>query len=212
MIQRECPNSEIEYRQRGVIRPYLRTIYFRNRTDWHYDKIPNQIIINGSVRCRGYQGIVSSNNILTLPYNIQLFKNLHYEHRICQSSLIIRNYSAFALHIHLTCWSIDTLRLNTYAFANICNESLECVSNYRVQDGLWDCGEGEDHFYDLQPTVNVCSLHMRRHRLTCENKCLLIQRLGDDIPHCNNNFDEFFSEKVKHLVHSTVINVVIKHV
>jgi hypothetical protein len=60
-----------------------------------------------------------------------------------------------------------------------------------MQDGLWDCGEGEDHLYYLQPTEKFCSPHTRRHRLMCENKCLLIQRLGDDISHCNNSFDEF---------------------
>lgn len=197
MIQRECPMPEIEYPRGGAIRPYIRTIYFRNRTDWHVDKTPDRLIFNGSIRCRGYQATSSSIYTTYLPYgrdfpnSLLELTNGEFETQFCTAQFVIRNRSVAAPQIHPTCWSTDDLRLNSYAFADICNNTHRCVSNYRAHDGLADCYHHQDNTYDTQLTAVFCPPHIRKHRLTCGYKCLAIFRLGDGMSNCYDDFDEF---------------------
>ncbi len=197
-IQDSCPSPEIVYPRRSVIRPYIHSIYFRNRTDWRLDKTPDIFIIAGSVRCRGYQATtppgfgILINYGLQMQYNFHLMERCRFEYRLCQSEIAVRNESISAPHIHPTCWATDAIRLNKYAFNDICIESRECVSNYRAQDGFWDCGEGEDHTYGWQPANISCPPHIRKHRLICDDKCLVVKRMGDGLSHCSNHYDEFF--------------------
>jgi hypothetical protein len=197
MIQRECPMREIEYPRRGVIRPYIRTIYFRNRTDWYVDKTPDLLIFNGSVRCRGFQASSSPIYTVHLLYGRNFQNNLgellegSFETLFCNFQLVIRNNSVAAPQIHPTCWSTDDLRLNSYSFADICNNSHKCVSNYRAHDGLADCADHQDNTYDTQLTAVFCPSHIRTYRLSCGYKCLSIIRMGDGVSNCYNDFDEF---------------------
>lgn len=198
LIRSICPTPEIEYPRRNFLRPYIHAIYFRNRTDWRVDKTPDVFTIHGSVRCRGYQASIPISNRLELPYglnipfNLDLMIRTQFEYYICQSSLAVRNESLTALHTHTTCWSTDDLRLNKYAFNDICNKSRDCISDYRAQDGFWDCGEGEDDTYGWQPVTISCPPHLRKYRLMCNDKCLLVKRIGDGLSHCSNHYDEFF--------------------
>ncbi|CAF3686684.1 unnamed protein product [Rotaria socialis] len=67
----------------------------------------------------------------------------------------------------------------------------ECISNYRIRDGDFNCMDGDDELRQLDKTY--CTGNVGRHRFQCfnnEHKCLPLQKLGSGMSDCSNGYDE----------------------
>ncbi len=91
------------------------------------------------------------------------------------------------------CWN-DSLTFNGRSYAvnpDICMEGGECISQYRIRDGSFDCYQGEDE--ELLLKENYCTGNVGRHRFQYfndEHKCLTLKDLGSGTVECSNNYDE----------------------
>lgn len=164
-----------------LIRPYLWT-YF----DWeNLSPVPQFIVINGSIRCRGYRASAFDEEI-TLELNMVLFNRLDY--LLCQSE---HRDSLSALQYDAACWNTSfTFDGQPYGFYDICDETRECISQYRILNQFNDCPFADDEFALIER--DLCS-NIREQRFRCSEdqySCLTVQTLGDENNHCRNNFDE----------------------
>jgi hypothetical protein len=130
-------SSMIQYPNGAITAPYVFSFYNPER-DW-FQQIPDSIVINGTLKCRGY--IVNQYKIL--EYSSQL--NLHeLEATLCASksnrSVLSNNgYDVFCYN------DSRTFNNRSYHFIDVCKESKECISAYRINDGIYrDCADFED--------------------------------------------------------------------
>ncbi|CAF3891152.1 unnamed protein product [Rotaria sp. Silwood1] len=165
----------------ALIRPYLSTLY-----DWqHLDLTPTLFILNGSIKCRGYRAF-AFNKQIPLTLNMVRFNRLDY--LLCLSN----NTDLFSvIQYDKSCWK-NSLTFNgqPYAFYDICKETRECISQYRISNQFIDCPYMDDE--SIRVEQDLCS-NIREHRFRCSEdqySCLTIQTLGDESSHCDNYFDE----------------------
>ena len=187
--QNLCSSSMIQYPNRAIIAPYVVSLYNTTR-DWSH-KRPDSMKINGTIKCRGYllqhQAAISYRTIYDLN---------KLEVQFCQSETDIsisinRGYDKFCYN------DSRTFNNRSYNFIDICADSHQCISAYRIHDGNVDCVNEEDESEDAEEFLISCS-NIRRHRFRCSDvqpTCLLVNKIGDWKSDCKNFHDEWWIEK-----------------
>lgn len=181
------------YPQGSLIRPYIKTYY-----DWTGDfrnKVPYLILLNGNVKCRGYQGNFRlSQEPVSVTLSIEWVLVPSWDSFVCSSSSINRNSNS-SIKYDDDCWK-DSLTFNGHPYAVvpvICPSYRLCISQYRVNDGFSDCWNNEDESV-LTRNKDSCS-RVRKYRFQCspdQPTCFMASKLGDGVSQCSNNYDEYF--------------------
>jgi hypothetical protein len=86
-----------------------------------------------------------------------------------------------------------TFNNHSYHFIDVCKESKECISAYRIKDGYENCAYSEDEEISDQ-FPKTCS-NIQRYRFRCSNEepsCLFVNNLGDEFIDCRNARDEWW--------------------
>jgi hypothetical protein len=181
-----CRSFLIQYPNGAIIGPYAFSVY-GSRRDWS-DRTPDRIDLDGTVKCRGY---MIEQHVFWIYTNPFVFPSIEMELCVFQSdeSVLFDNngYDEF-------CYSNSrTFNNRPYHFIDVCEDSKECISAYRIGDGHYDCEISDDETLSVQSS-NACS-NMQHHRLRCSNEepsCLLVIVLGDEQTHCKNARDEWW--------------------
>jgi hypothetical protein len=180
----------VAYPPDGLINPNVLILY--NYTKPMDNPDYDFFYLFGNRRCRGYlyqtvhlTPVFSDINVIAYSRisNILCIDNDYYGDRNLSSSYQNNKF----------CWN-DSLTFNGRPYAvnpNICIIAGECISKYRIRDGLPDCLGIHDEKLDLDK--NDCPKNVGRHRFQCfndERKCLTLDRLGTGISDCLNSYDE----------------------
>lgn len=197
----------IEYPPHGFYRPFLSTFYTLRNILSSVDRSPSSYIVNGSIKCRGYQGITLDREIeLDIGFDgvLEEFDDIllniavypaGFESLFCLHENIYRNETHHAPKFDELCWSETTKTFATnksFNFRNICPKNAQCVSSYRVNDGSIDCYHNQDE--DVYNYTDSCT-NIRKYRLQCSSTeqpmCLALEHVGTKYFDCKNHYDEF---------------------
>ena len=188
-----CPNPQwIQFPSAGVIRPYLLTYYVAQEN--YHDKTPTHFVFSGNIKCRGYhaQASITMNITSAMDPLVAYFFLNHYDLYLCSNPLIQRNISSVIKYFHTDCWNSSRTFSNLpYHFIDICSFSKQCISSYRIRDGMVDCPNAQDE--NLNISGSSCA-KIQRHRYQCspiEQKCLIPRALGDSKVDCTNKYDQY---------------------
>ena len=178
------------YPQGRLIRPYIYTYYVA--TSDYQDKIPQLMDVSGHIRCRGYHGYVPSSANYRLLVLLETVIAFRFDSYVCASNKTLR-YPNSIVKYDEYCWNNSfTFGGHRYAVVDVCKETLRCFSQYRINDGLGDCIDGEDE-RKFDNDEDRCA-GVRRHRLQCskeERTCLPSFRLGSKQSQCSNHYDTY---------------------
>ena len=120
-----CRLPLIPYPRGPVVTPY--TFFFVNRTrDWQ-NRLPDWMLINGTVRCRNSLVNVSK----WIPFDINLNVRQMIEEHFCRSSLSMNFSSDQPCH-------------HSNQSTDRCDEWNRCFSRTRINDGWKNCLNGRD--------------------------------------------------------------------
>ncbi|CAF1304292.1 unnamed protein product, partial [Didymodactylos carnosus] len=180
----------IMYPQQKVFQPFIFRIYLRDR-DWSSEnKKADYLFLNGSIKCYGYE-IYTTGVTVALTADNRM-NPLFAESIFCKlSNNTIRNYSSNASKYDLYCWNNSKTYSNNlpYPVSHDFTCKDQCFSKYRVRDGNRDCFSSSEEGSSI---LGSCS-SIQRYRFQCshqEHSCLIIDKIGDDIQQCSNNYDE----------------------
>ena len=185
-------NSSYLYPVGAVIRPYIQMYYNpRTRKQWT-DPTPDEFKVLGSIKCRGFQ--VWTEEPMKLNYDASMIRYPFTDYILCNMDGLQRN-NLSQFQYSETCWNYSrTFHGQSYAVHDVCRNSGECISQYRIGDGIRDCGyhynDNDEYIIDAQDRCQK----LRKHRFRCsenEPSCLIVQCLGDGKATCTNNNDEF---------------------
>ena len=188
-LNNSCSSSMIRYPNGGIIARYT-FIFYNNGRDWSR-RIPDSIIINGTLKCRGY--MIELNTILEYPSPFGFNNDLkQLETTLCasKSNISVLSNPGYDEFCHN---ESRTFNNHSYNFIDVCTKSRECISAYRIKDGYRDCTYTEDEKVNTQ-FPNSCS-NIQRHRFRCskeEPSCLFARHLGDEYNECKNAHDEWW--------------------
>ena len=180
-----CSSSNIQYPNGAIVAPYIFFIYYDTR-DW-WGKTSDYIILNATIKCRGY--IIDRHTIMPYLSKINL-KDI--EASLCNS--VSNSSMLFDVGYDLHCHNNSrTFNNHTYYFVDVCEQSKECISAYRINDGYKNCADEMDE-QQSHLVLTLCSKY-RRYRFRCsidEPTCLTVTHLGNLSPDCKNNYDEWW--------------------
>lgn len=185
LIKKHCL-STIEYPEGRLLTPYL-TAHYSSDRQWSGRKQPNFYTMSGSIRCRGYHARININKSV-LVTNIADRRNIQLEDLFCTHPFTLKDIDG--VQYHSSCYAniSHTLGRNlSYGFFDVCQQ---CISQYRINDGIQDCVNNED---EKPQQTTTCSDRVRHHRYQCSgttDTCLMIKFLGDSLVHCNQSDDE----------------------
>ena len=182
------PEKVIMYPRMGLINANM-LIYFNytlRRPTIAYVKL------FGDIKCRGYHYRVYP---LIFQVTLDIISISNANNILCTINDPKVGYRNFLspLKIHEFCWN-DSVTFNGKPYAvdpMICANHHECISQYRIRDGYYDCYDGHDEV--LVSNKNYCTGYVGKHRFQCFNqqhKCLPMIRLGTGYADCINRFDE----------------------
>ena len=160
-----CPDPQmIQFPKAGLIRPYIVTFYAA-QTDYD-DKTPADFILSGSVRCLGYRAEAFNNtkNGIKIVYNWGFMTNNFKDYHFCSTNLSERNASSLVKFYPSNCWNDSRTFSNIPYKTFVCPRSQQCISQYRVLNGMWDCSMRDDE--GLNFFISPCA-NMSRHRFRC---------------------------------------------
>ena len=174
-MPRKCLSANIFYPDRAVLAPYLFT-YFD--LDFYTAGLTAvSLRVNGTILCRGNLFEIDSDVMFIGDYERERF-----EIEQC-STLLLNNQSQTCFH------HSRTFNNRSYYFIDICQQSRECISAYRIRDGFANCIDELD-----EQTNQVTCSNMKTHRFTCsvnnDSTCLMINTLGNIDLNCQNKYDE----------------------
>ena len=188
-----CDNKQyIQFPQSGLVRPYIHTFY--KVKDDYRDKKPDEFVLHGSLKCRGYRGQVpeNSNKTLVLLSLTALILINQKDFRFCTHRDIEKNTSSLVYSFPANCWNDSrTFSSLSYNIANVCLKWDECISTYRIKDGEIDCIEKLDEVVHL--STSPC-MKIQRHRFQCsptEFSCFIPKNLVSRASDCTNKFDQY---------------------
>ncbi|CAF1302584.1 unnamed protein product, partial [Adineta steineri] len=187
-----CPNPQwIQYPNMGLIRPYVLTYYIAQES--YSDKTPAYFVFSGTIQCRGYRAVASTNMNITIlsnhvpQYILSPYKDFYF----CLNALIEKNTSVSIKYFPVTCWNDSRTFLNhSYNYIDICPNFQQCISAYRINDGDIDCPHGEDEKVEI--ATSPCA-KIQRHRFQCsplQKTCFPVRVLGTG-ERCTNKFDQY---------------------
>ncbi|CAF1121422.1 unnamed protein product [Rotaria sordida] len=184
-LNKVCPSVNIQYPNGGIIAPYIRHFYNVTR-NWK-EKLSDLMMFNATIKCRGYM-IYQYTTVL--PY-LSEFDLRDFEVFLCSNSSIssiipVNGYDKYCYN------DSRTFNNHSYNFIDICKYSMECISAYRIGDGIVNC---QDQMDENQSEINISETcqNIQRHRFRCspeESSCLHVNNLGDFDSNCNNSYDE----------------------
>ena len=178
-----CNSSIVQYPIGAIAAPYAFN-YYKITRDWS-DGDPDHIELHGTIKCRGY--MTEQRMILKYPSSLSLHE---FEATLCalemnNNDMGKNGYDEFCFN------NSRTFSHRPYHFIDTCNQSKECISAYRINDGNEDCFDEEDE-QKQYIFPNTCS-NIQQYRFRCSHEqttCLHISKLGDKKSNCHNNRDE----------------------
>ncbi|CAF0966233.1 unnamed protein product [Adineta steineri] len=205
-IERDCPCDHMNciqvmktvcvddasyfYPRGGLIRPYVFMRYQWKR-DWKDEKAPDFFVMNGSIKCREYQGYIDFKNNFSV--SDQFTRWNRFEYYFCLDAR--KNFNS-SIQYDVSClFNSRAFNGHLYAFLDICEKWGPGISQYRIMDQTWDCGNAAD---EQVPITNITlnkapCWKLRKHRFLCSEEqytCMHAGDLGDQAHFCKNNFDE----------------------
>ena len=182
-----CSCNIAQYPQRQILAPYAST-WYNVKKNWT-QRVPDHIMLNGTIKCRGYM----INAATWIPYQPGL-RLSSLENSLCMpkpiGTVLPRDgYDQYCYN------GSQTFNNRSYNFYDVCVNSKECNSGYRIRDGSKDC---HDEF-DEEPTSvvsNTCA-NVQRHRFRCSAQqpaCLLVSALNNLFDHCQPSANDFLVE------------------
>lgn len=176
-----CNSTKIQYPIGAIFAPYASSFY--NIPNDQLGQISDSVLLNGTIKCRGYMAESLALKGLDLSLNM--------EYRICSEGL---SSSANKVGYDRSCHNGSrTFNNRSYHFIDVCHESRECISAYRINDVYPNCARGGDE-ERIDLAWKSCS-DVEGHRLRCSNEqplCLPVFLLGQQGPQCKNSHDEFW--------------------
>ncbi|CAF0816639.1 unnamed protein product [Adineta ricciae] len=178
-----CLDAHIRYPDGSIVGPFLIFIYEKTR-DWTVSR-PDLMQINATIKCRGYMVHYETTQKYAKDFNFRQF-----EDEACQKGkkLVISSKSGYDINCYR---NSRTFNHQSYNFVDVCQQSRECISTYRIQDGFANCLDGNDE-KQTKGTFNTCS-GLQHHRFRCstnQSTCLSPLSLGNLDVDCDNRFDE----------------------
>lgn len=178
-----CPDGPIFYPNGALIAPY--TFVFYNRSHGRDIYVPDFISLHGTIKCREY--MISINAVQR--YSTELNQR-DIEVSLCQnlsknSLLSNAGYDKFCHN------DSRTFNNHSYHFVDICESSRECISAYRIRDGIRNCLDKKDEVHS--EIISKMCTNVKRHRFRCsvdQPTCLGVSNLGNLVSNCRNNYDE----------------------
>ena len=171
-----CRLSLIPYPRRPVVTPYVFSFFNRTR-DWQ-NRLPDWMLINGTVRCRSSLVNVSK----WIPFDINLNVRQMIEEHFCRSSLSM-NFSS------------DQPCQHSNQSTDRCDEWNRCFSRTRINDGWKNCLNGRDEGEEREMEIEKSCARVRPHRFRCSAErpiCLSVRAMGNLFDQCRNGRDELW--------------------
>jgi len=166
-----CSNETIEYPEKPIFAPYVRTFYNLSRIDNSFE--PTSILFNGTIRCIDSQTISHSNPV---HINWLIYSESYPKHILFCHFFNRRDPS-------------DDCSPDKKPLAFYCPDSMECISKHRLRDKQEDCRYSEDEFIGYE------CFNKKQHRLRCfkdsSSLCLSPSYLGNIAMECSNHDDEY---------------------
>lgn len=199
MMRHVCSNVDqlIVYPPKGLISASI-LIYYNFRM---YEKTSNfySFFLIDNIKCRGYLGRLKGELNLELTVRIDLkhiVPNPLMNQLICHINdpLIEQDFSSSFQHDKL-CWN-GSLTFNGRLYGvhpDLCVNTGQCISQYRIHDGTEECPSGHDEKIILKESL--CTGNVGKHHFQCyknEQKCLPLEELGTGISQCSNGYDESY--------------------
>ena len=182
-IDHLCSSESIQYPLGAIIAPYI--FYYYSNIESRQFSVPDRMVINGTIKCRGY---------LVHYYEERSFfngyKSIDWEHLLCNGNKSNARHSEGGYDPF--CYNNSkTFNNQPYRVYDVCTESKECISAYRIHDGYRNCAtKSDENQTELIPTL--CS-NLHRYRFACFHQdpmCLTVNSLGNTFLDCRNNYDE----------------------
>ncbi|CAF1470016.1 unnamed protein product [Adineta ricciae] len=193
-IRSYCQLSFVQYPAGAILSPY--TYYVYSIEQWSLeddDIIDYLIILNATIKCREYLVHYYTNISDSIGESLHSWEAFICTTQAANSLVLGDGYDQF-------CYTNSrTFTNQSYNIIDVCNYTKECISAYRIADGLADCVDRLDEAESNRDLVlNICS-RMQRYRFRCsseQSSCLSILVLNNYIPDCNNNHDEILPVKL----------------
>ncbi|CAF1680163.1 unnamed protein product, partial [Adineta ricciae] len=162
----------------------------------------------------GYQATLSVNKSVIISNNAQL-DWVSWEAQFCERA--DPYVSPFASQYDYNCWSSSgrTFTGQSYHFYNILPPTMQCISAYRLLDGITDAFDSLDEHRDIANYLgdkNLCE-NQKQFRLRCSNEfptCIQVSKVGDAMINCPNFLDESITihdiTKETLLIHNLLCN------
>ena len=182
-----CSCNIAQYPHGGILAPYALT-WYDVKKNWT-QRVPDNIVLNGTIKCRGYM----INAVTWLSYQPGLRLG-SLENSLCipkpiGTVLSSNGYDQFCHN------GSRTFNNRSYNFYDICQNSKECISAYRIRDASEDCHDGLDEV--TTSIVSTTCSNAERHRFRCtdtKRTCLLVSALNNLVVHCLPSANDFLVE------------------
>jgi hypothetical protein len=194
MMMNVCPSvgkNFILYPPEGLINPNV-FIYY-DYTQATENSNFQYFFLFKNIRCRGFffQAI---QGLTMVPHVTHILIPI-INHALCANVNPVVGYRNFSspLQKDKFCWNNSfTFNGRPYAVSpDICNDTEECISQYRIHDGMQNCLNIQDE--EMSVEKNYCIGNVGRHRFQCFNdqhKYLPLDQLNSMISECSNSYDE----------------------
>ena len=193
MMMNVCstPDHLIIYPREGLLNSNIYVMY--NYSHSMEDPTPQFMVFSGGIKCRGFYFQMKDISVAPIDINLINYPNLN--NVMCafddptdgdRDFLSSQQNDKF-------CWN-DSLTFSGRPYAvylDMCTYSGECISQYRIRDGFWDCYDNQDEKMPIKN--NYCTGNVGRQRFQCFNneyKCFPLLMLGSGYADCSNDYDE----------------------
>jgi len=187
-----CP-SVLIYPPKGLINPNVLFYYNFNRSE--ESPTVGGVLFVGSHRCRGYE--ININESIGVPYSLGSIMYSRVNNILCtlnEHSVGYKNYFSILQYDKFCYNNSRTFNGRPYAVnPDICHTAGECISQYRIHDGVVNCFDEDDELRNIDK--DYCTGNVGQHRFQCfnnEHKCLPLTELGTRRNHCSNSYDEMW--------------------
>ncbi|CAF4500811.1 unnamed protein product, partial [Rotaria sp. Silwood2] len=184
-LQDLCFYERIQYPKGAIITPY--TFYYYDIQYLSHRAQSPVLYLNGTIKCRGFSIKMNSRYVYHRPE----LRSRRIEYSLCDDDnspwhiLRINNVS-YNANCHN---NSKTFNNNLYKLIDICKKSKECISVYRINDGIENCLDGSDE----NIKYNLSNVNHYRFQCSFDEKTYLnVISIGDSIQNCLNNFDELW--------------------
>ena len=151
------------------------------------------VFLYGNMKCRGYQ--LTTKITLRISFHSDVLLNSRFNHELCTGRLpvVARRDTSSPFQYDKFCWT-EYLTFNGQPYAvkpDTCPYGQECISQYRIHDGFYDCLKNEDEEMNFENSY--CTGNVGQQRFQCfsdEHQCLSLHLIGSGISHCLNHYDE----------------------